>query len=69
MLDSTATLLWALLFGSIGIGYFIYGKRQANAVVRYTGLALMAFPYFVADVYALVAVGAILLFVPRLVKL
>jgi hypothetical protein len=68
MIDS-ATLLWGLLFGSVGIGYFIYGKRQSNTLVRYVGLALMLFPYFVADTVLLVLVGAALMFVPKFVKL
>ena len=68
-MDTTAMLLWGLLFGSIGVGYFIYGKRQANGVVRYTGLALMVFPYFVPDTTALVVVGIGLLAIPRFIKL
>ena len=27
-LVDTAALFWGLLFSSIGLGYFIYGKRQ-----------------------------------------
>lgn len=65
----TATILWSLLFGSIGMGYFIYGKRQAQAVVRYTGLALMLFPYVVGDTVVMVVTGVILLLVPRFIKL
>jgi hypothetical protein len=37
-------LLWGLLFGSIGLGYFIYGKRQRAVVPLVCGLALMIFP-------------------------
>ncbi len=62
-------ILWGLLFGSLGIGYFIYGKRQANVVARYTGIALMVFPYFVPDAIALVVVGILLLSLPRFIKL
>jgi hypothetical protein len=65
----TATILWSLLFGSIGMGYFIYGKRQAQAVVRYTGLALIAFPYVVSDTVAMVIIGIILLMLPRFIRL
>jgi hypothetical protein len=68
-MDTTAMLLWGLLFGSIGLGYFIYGKKQANGVVRYTGIALMVFPYFVPDPTALVVIGIALLAIPRFVKL
>jgi len=67
-MPDTAIILWALLFGSIGLGYFIYGKRQAQSVVRYTGLALMVFPYFVTDVFAVVLAGTILLFLPYFIK-
>ena len=66
---ATESILWSLLFGSIGIGYFIYGKRQAHTVARYTGIALMVVPYFVGDTIILVAVGVGLLFVPRFLKL
>ena len=61
-------ILWGLLFGSLGIGYFIYGKRQANVVARYTGIALMVFPYFVSDAIALVVVGILLPSLPRFIK-
>ncbi|MBQ0719869.1 MAG: hypothetical protein KBT88_15350 [Gammaproteobacteria bacterium] len=61
----TAMMLWALLFGSIGFAYFIYGKRQDHTVARYTGIALIIYPYFVANVFALVVVGIILMSLPR----
>ena len=62
-------LLWGLLFGSIGIFYFRYGKKSANSVMRYTGVALLLFPYVVHNTIAMVAVGAGLMLLPRLVKL
>jgi hypothetical protein len=65
----TTIMLWGLLFGSIGLGYFIYGRRQSNALVRYTGITLMVYPYFIPDTMVLVAVGVALLFVPKFVKL
>ena len=64
-----ANLLWCILFGSIGMGYFIYGKKQANAVVRYTGVGLMVYPYFIGNTLALVLVGVILLFLPKFLKI
>jgi len=51
------------------MGYFIYGKRQSNAVIRYTGLALIVFPYMFEQPLHIVLVGAALLFVPRFLKL
>jgi len=67
-MPETALILWALLFGSIGFGYFIYGKRQAQPVVRYTGIALMLFPYVVTDTAAVVLVGIMLLLLPFVIK-
>jgi len=65
----TATLLWGLLFGSIGFGYFMYGKKQSNTVARYSGIALMIFPYFISNTLMLVVVGVLLLLLPKFVKL
>jgi predicted membrane protein len=54
---NTSLLLWGLLFGSIGIGFFVYGKRQRAVVPLVVGLALMVFPYFVSNSFLLVAIG------------
>lgn len=61
-------LLWGLLFSSIGMGYFIYGKRQSQPVVRYAGLALMIYPYFIEKSLPLVVLGLLLMLVPRFIK-
>jgi hypothetical protein len=62
------TLLWSVFFGSIGFGYFIYGKKQSHAVARYTGISLMVYPYFIQNVTALVIVGFMLLLLPKLLN-
>lgn len=59
-----AWLWWSLLFGSVGLGYFIYGKRQKAPVPLACGLALMVFPYFVASTWGLLLVGVVLLATP-----
>jgi hypothetical protein len=61
-------LLWGLLFSSIGLGYFLYGKKQRAAVPLVCGLVLMIYPYFVANVVALVAIGVVLTAVPYFFK-
>src|SRR5205807_726702 len=45
----TSSLLWGLLFGSIGLGFFVYGRRQKRVVPLACGVALMVFPYFVSN--------------------
>jgi hypothetical protein len=57
-------LLWGLLFGSIGLGYFIYGKKQRAVVPLVCGVALMVFPYFVSNALLLVGIGIVLAAVP-----
>ena len=65
----TAVLLWGLLFGSIGFGFFIYGKKQKAVVPLITGIALCVVPYFIANVYALVVVGVFLMAIPFFVRI
>lgn len=61
---STANLLVALLFSSIGMGYFVYGKRQQRVVPLLAGAGLMAYPYFVANTWSMAAVGVGLMAIP-----
>ncbi|GLQ33345.1 hypothetical protein GCM10007876_38250 [Litoribrevibacter albus] len=68
MLDS-GSLILGLIFGSIGLGYFIYGKKQANVVIRYTGIALMIYPYFIENHFAVLGVGILLMALPKFVEL
>ena len=67
-MDSSSQLIWSMLFGSIGLGYFVYGKQQKALVPLLAGLALFVFPYFISNVYALVAVGAGIAAVPYFVR-
>jgi len=64
-----APLLWGVLFSSIGLGYFIYGKRQGAPVPLVCGIGLMVFPYFVSNSWAMVLTGAALMAVPYFVRL
>ncbi|TAJ81305.1 hypothetical protein EPO44_17920 [bacterium] len=61
--------MFSTLFGSIGLGYFIYGKKQQKMVPLIAGIALCAYPYFISNVYAMVVVGIILTAVPWLIRL
>lgn len=57
-MSSTAFLLWTVLFSSLGMGYFIYGKKQGKASALLGGVALMVYPYLVNSVVLLVLLGA-----------
>ncbi|HED33479.1 MAG TPA: LPXTG cell wall anchor domain-containing protein [Gammaproteobacteria bacterium] len=67
-MQSTSWLVWGMLFGAIGLGFFIYGKKQKAIVPLLTGIALFVFPYLISDVYLLVAVGVALVAVPYFIK-
>lgn len=62
-------LLWALLFGSIGLGFFMYGKKQKAAVPLICGLALIIFPYFISNTILLVAIGVTLIVIPYFIRI
>jgi hypothetical protein len=57
-------MLWGLLFGSIGLAFFIYGKKQQRVVPLVCGIALMVYPYFVLSAIWLIVIGIALCAVP-----
>ena len=64
----TSSLLWGLLFSSIGFGFFLYGKKQKAVVPLVCGLVLMIYPYFISNNILLVAIGATLTVLPYFVR-
>ncbi len=68
-MEDTAQLLWGVVFGAIGLGFFVYGKKQKAIVPLMAGIALFIFPYFISDVYLLVIVGAGLVALPYFVRI
>ncbi len=67
-MDNPASLLWGLVFGSIGMGYFLYGKKQGRIAALVSGIALMVFPYFVTNWFFIVLIGMALMALPYFVK-
>ena len=66
---NAATLFWGMLFGSIGFGFFLYGRKQRAIVPLVCGLVLMLFPYFVSGTGLLIAIGAALMAIPYFVRI
>jgi hypothetical protein len=56
------------IFGSVGLGYFVYGKKQKAMLPLCCGLGLMVFPYFTTNVYLLVLVSMVLIALPFIVR-
>ena len=63
-MPSAMNLWWGVFFGSIGVGYWMYGKKQKRQVPYWTGVALMVFPYFIDNAVLLPCVGAALVALP-----
>jgi len=61
---SASSLFWGLVFGSVGLGFFVYGKKQGAIVPVLCGLALMIFPYFVSSTLLLIVIGVALMAIP-----
>jgi hypothetical protein len=68
-MPSQAVLLWGVVFGSVGLAYFVYGKKQQRFVPLLCGIALMAFPYFISNTVLLVVVGLVLAAAPYFIRL
>jgi uncharacterized membrane protein HdeD (DUF308 family) len=46
---NTSFLFASLIWGSVGVGYFIYGKRQGSWAPMVAGVLMVAVSYFVAS--------------------
>jgi len=61
---SATSLMIGVFTGAIGVGYFMYGKRQAKFVPLIAGMMLCVYPYFVDGVLWLLVIGAVLMAAP-----
>jgi hypothetical protein len=68
-MGSESSLLWGVVFGAVGLAYFVYGKKQQRFVPLFCGIGLMAFPYFVSNNVLLVVVGLALSLIPYFFRL
>ena len=63
-IGSGGELFASLIFGTIGMGYFAYGKKQANFLMLGTGIALMVYPYLVPGLGMMILIGIALMIFP-----
>ena len=57
-------LILSLLFGAIGSGYIIYGKREHDAFWLLTGFGLAIYPYFFSNLWLVLVIGILLSLLP-----
>ena len=57
-------LTLSLLFGAVGMGLLMFGKKTGKIPHIIAGLALMTCPYFITNLIAMVSVCVILAVAP-----
>jgi len=62
------TLFLGMIFGSIGMGYFIYGRKQGSGIALICGVALFALPYLVSNIFFTILIGVGVMVLPFLFK-
>ena len=56
-----AVLFLGMIISSVGLGLFVYGKKQERVPQLAIGLALMVMPYFTSAIRPLAVVALLLL--------
>lgn len=62
VLPSAGALFASLLFSTIGFAAFVYGKKLTHFTTMGFGVALMAYPYFVDQLWLIYLIGVALCF-------
>jgi len=57
---SLATILIAVFFGIVGFAAFRYGRKNGEPRPVVLGIGLMAYGYFVSNVWLSLGIGAVL---------
>jgi len=65
---SSASIISAVVFSSIGMGYIIYGRKQRKASALFSGIGLCAFPYFISNVFISILIGIALMTLPYFIE-
>jgi len=68
-MNNASTLMWGIIFGSIGLGFFVYGKKQKAMIPILSGIALMVFPYFISNIYIMILSGIVLIALPYFIRI
>ena len=61
--------MWGIIFGSIGLGFFVYGKKQKAVIPLFSGIGLIVSPYFISNIYILILLGIVLIALPYFIRI
>ena len=64
-----SNLYAAFFFGTLGMGYAVYGRKQRKIVALVAGLGLMGAPYLVSNIWGLAGTCLVLLALPFVLKI
>ena len=63
----TLPLFIGVVFGTIGMGYLVYARKQFDGIFLAAGVGLCAFPFFVGNIWLMLLIGAALTAFPFVV--
>ncbi len=67
-MDMAWKLYFSIVFGIIGSGYFMLGKKRQRFTLMVAGVILCIYPYFVPNGYLMAAIGVILTVAPLIIR-
>jgi len=67
-MPTPSVLFWGIILGSIGMGYFVYGKKQGAFLPLLCGLGLMVLPYVFTNLSLLLVVSLVLVVLPFILR-
>lgn len=56
---STASLIAGFIFSTLGMAMLIYGKKVGHVTHILCGAALLVYPFFVTNIWAMIGIGAV----------
>ena len=67
--NDISLLILGMVFGTIGWGFFSYGRKQKRTVPLFVGVALFILPYIITNLYLMIGIGVLLTIIPYFIKL
>jgi len=68
-MDESSFLFLGLIFGSIGMGYLIYGIKQRRGSALVCGVLISILPYVSSNILLFIPLGLLFMALPIFLKL
>lgn len=66
-MDSTILFI-SVITGAVGLGYFVYGKKQQHFMALVSGIGLCLLPYFSHSIGLIIGVSLLLMAAPFIIN-